>query len=163
MILVDDSSRVSRDLADALRIIQRLKFAGLRVIYISQGIDSASEVAETLIAVHGIVDSLYLREMAAKNARVGFVGLGHMGGNMAARLLAAGYPVYGEQRSREDAQDTKSTLPARHHHRLLLHRSREGGVERPALRQQTVSEGAQSESCRPRPRCSDSPPRDVRR
>ena len=25
--------------------------------------------------------------------RIGFVGLGHMGGNMAARLLAAGYPV----------------------------------------------------------------------
>jgi DNA invertase Pin-like site-specific DNA recombinase len=69
VILVDDSSRVSRDLADALRIIQRLKFAGIRVIYITQGIDSASEAAETLIAVHGIVDSLYLREMAAKIKR----------------------------------------------------------------------------------------------
>ena len=31
---------------------------------------------------------------------IGFVGLGHMGGNMAARLLAAGYPVSGESRSR---------------------------------------------------------------
>jgi 3-hydroxyisobutyrate dehydrogenase-like beta-hydroxyacid dehydrogenase len=27
-----------------------------------------------------------------------------MGGNMAARLLAAGYEVYGEERAREDAQ-----------------------------------------------------------
>ena len=35
---------------------------------------------------------------------VGFVGLGHMGGNMAARLLAAGYVVYGEARTRERAQ-----------------------------------------------------------
>jgi DNA invertase Pin-like site-specific DNA recombinase len=69
VILVDDSSRVSRDLADALRIVQRLKFAGIRVIYISQGIDSVSEQAETLIAVHGIVDSLYLREMATKIKR----------------------------------------------------------------------------------------------
>jgi 3-hydroxyisobutyrate dehydrogenase-like beta-hydroxyacid dehydrogenase len=34
---------------------------------------------------------------------VGFVGLGHMGGNMAARLLAAGYEVYGEERQREHA------------------------------------------------------------
>jgi 3-hydroxyisobutyrate dehydrogenase-like beta-hydroxyacid dehydrogenase len=34
---------------------------------------------------------------------VGFVGLGHMGGNMAARLLAAGYEVYGEERRREHA------------------------------------------------------------
>ena len=32
---------------------------------------------------------------------IGFVGLGHMGGNMAARLLAAGYTVHGEARSRE--------------------------------------------------------------
>src|SRR5439155_8248821 len=43
--------------------------------------------------------------MAATRARIGFVGLGHMGGNMAARFLAAGYTVYGEERSREHAQD----------------------------------------------------------
>jgi 3-hydroxyisobutyrate dehydrogenase-like beta-hydroxyacid dehydrogenase len=35
---------------------------------------------------------------------VGFVGLGHMGGNMAARFLDAGYTVYGENRSRQHAQ-----------------------------------------------------------
>jgi 3-hydroxyisobutyrate dehydrogenase-like beta-hydroxyacid dehydrogenase len=35
---------------------------------------------------------------------IGFVGLGNMGGNMAARLLAAGYPVSGWQRSREHAR-----------------------------------------------------------
>jgi 3-hydroxyisobutyrate dehydrogenase-like beta-hydroxyacid dehydrogenase len=35
---------------------------------------------------------------------IGFVGLGHMGGNMAARFLAAGYAVYGSARNREDAQ-----------------------------------------------------------
>ena len=36
---------------------------------------------------------------------LGIVGLGHMGGNMAARLIAAGYPVYGEARHRESAQE----------------------------------------------------------
>jgi 3-hydroxyisobutyrate dehydrogenase-like beta-hydroxyacid dehydrogenase len=36
--------------------------------------------------------------------KVGFVGLGHMGGSMAARFLAAGYPVYGEERDRAHAQ-----------------------------------------------------------
>ncbi len=35
---------------------------------------------------------------------VGFIGLGHMGGNMAARLLTAGYEVYGEERHREYAR-----------------------------------------------------------
>ncbi|MDP9255270.1 MAG: NAD(P)-dependent oxidoreductase [Actinomycetota bacterium] len=35
---------------------------------------------------------------------IGFVGLGHMGGNMAARFLAAGHPVYGTERNRAHAQ-----------------------------------------------------------
>ncbi len=42
--------------------------------------------------------------MATTDAKLGFVGLGHMGGNMAARLLAAGYTVYGEAKSRESAK-----------------------------------------------------------
>jgi 3-hydroxyisobutyrate dehydrogenase-like beta-hydroxyacid dehydrogenase len=36
---------------------------------------------------------------------IGFVGLGHMGGAMAARLLAAGHPVVGTRRSRQAADD----------------------------------------------------------
>jgi len=40
----------------------------------------------------------------ATRTRIGFVGLGNMGGNMAARFLAAGYPVYGEERHRAHAQ-----------------------------------------------------------
>ena len=43
--------------------------------------------------------------MAASRAtKIGFIGLGHMGGNMASRFLAAGYAVYGEARNRERAQ-----------------------------------------------------------
>ena len=40
----------------------------------------------------------------ATTTRIGFVGLGHMGGNMAACFLAAGYTVYGEERNRATAQ-----------------------------------------------------------
>jgi DNA invertase Pin-like site-specific DNA recombinase len=63
VVLVDDSSRVARDLADAIRVMQRLKFNAVRAIYMSQGIDSAHEQAETLVAVHGLVDGLYLRPL----------------------------------------------------------------------------------------------------
>jgi 3-hydroxyisobutyrate dehydrogenase-like beta-hydroxyacid dehydrogenase len=35
---------------------------------------------------------------------IGVIGLGKMGGNMAARYLAAGYTVYGEARNRDGAQ-----------------------------------------------------------
>jgi len=40
----------------------------------------------------------------ATMTKIGFVGLGNMGGNMTARFLAAGYPVYGEERSRAHAE-----------------------------------------------------------
>jgi len=43
--------------------------------------------------------------MATTTTKVGFVGLGHMGGNMAARFLAAGYTVYGESRDRREAEE----------------------------------------------------------
>ena len=36
---------------------------------------------------------------------LGFVGLGHMGGNMAVRFLGAGYTVYGETRHRGEVED----------------------------------------------------------
>ena len=42
--------------------------------------------------------------MTATRSRIGFIGLGHMGGNMAERFLAAGYPVLGEERNREHAE-----------------------------------------------------------
>jgi 3-hydroxyisobutyrate dehydrogenase-like beta-hydroxyacid dehydrogenase len=35
---------------------------------------------------------------------IGFIGLGNMGGNMAARYLSAGYTVYGEASARQEAQ-----------------------------------------------------------
>lgn len=37
--------------------------------------------------------------------RIGFIGLGHMGGNMASRFLRAGFEVHGEERSRDQAQE----------------------------------------------------------
>ncbi len=40
----------------------------------------------------------------ATDLKLGFVGLGHMGGNMAARLLGAGYTVFGTARTREPAE-----------------------------------------------------------
>jgi 3-hydroxyisobutyrate dehydrogenase-like beta-hydroxyacid dehydrogenase len=36
---------------------------------------------------------------------LGFVGLGHMGGNMAVRFLEAGFTVYGETRHRDEVQE----------------------------------------------------------
>ena len=68
VLLVDDSSR-SPDIPDAIRVMQQLKFLGIRLIYISQGIDSDSEQAHALATVHGLIDSMYLKELAKKIKR----------------------------------------------------------------------------------------------
>src|SRR5947199_4727421 len=57
-----------------------------------------------LAAGHGVTGGWNGMRTAATTPRIGFVGLGHMGGNMAARFLAAGYEVYGEARTPNHAQ-----------------------------------------------------------
>jgi site-specific DNA recombinase len=69
VILVDDTGRLSRKLADSLRIFEQLRFSGVGLIFVSQGIDTNSEQAEVLLATHGIVDSLYIKEPAKKTHR----------------------------------------------------------------------------------------------
>ena len=69
VVLFDDTSRLSRRLADSLRISEQLSFAGVRLVFVSQGIDTDSEQAEILMATHGIVDSLYIKELAKKTHR----------------------------------------------------------------------------------------------
>jgi DNA invertase Pin-like site-specific DNA recombinase len=69
VLLVDDTSRLSRRLVDSLQINEQLRFVGVRVIYIAQGFDTSSEQAELLVATHGIVDSLYLKDLAKRTFR----------------------------------------------------------------------------------------------
>jgi DNA invertase Pin-like site-specific DNA recombinase len=38
----------------------------VRVVAVSQGIDSQNEQADVLVAVHGLMDSLYVKELAKK-------------------------------------------------------------------------------------------------
>jgi site-specific DNA recombinase len=84
IILMDDTSRISRNLGEIIRIREQLNFAGVRLVAVSQGIDSADEQADVMLTVHGLVDSLYLKELAKKTHR-GLEGLAmdgfHTGGN----------------------------------------------------------------------------------
>jgi site-specific DNA recombinase len=69
VVLVDNTSRMSRDLEHSLGIIKQLKFAGIRVAFVSQGFDTNAPQSQTLLTVHGLVDSLYLEELAKKTFR----------------------------------------------------------------------------------------------
>jgi site-specific DNA recombinase len=83
VLLVDDTSRISRNLGDVIRIREQLSFAGIRLIAVSQGIDSDDEQSDVMLTVHGLVDSLYIKELAKKTHR-GLEGLAlegfHTGG-----------------------------------------------------------------------------------
>ena len=89
VLLLDDTSRLARNVGDSARIIEELRFLGIRVRAISQGIDSEDEQSEVLWTVHGLVDSLYLKELAKKTHR-GLEGA-------VRRSLHAGGRCYGYQ------------------------------------------------------------------
>lgn len=69
VILIDDTSRLSRNQSDQMRLFENLHFNGFRVVAVSQGIDSATDQASVLMTVHGLVDSLYIKELAKKTHR----------------------------------------------------------------------------------------------
>jgi site-specific DNA recombinase len=46
-----------------------LTFAGVRLVAVSQGVDSDSSQAEILFGVHGLIDSVYSRELGQKTHR----------------------------------------------------------------------------------------------
>jgi DNA invertase Pin-like site-specific DNA recombinase len=95
LLLTDDSSRLSRTLPDVLSLHQRLAHYGVRVIAVSQGIDTGREESDILIAVHGITDSLYVKELGKKTHR-GLEGKFLKG-------LSAGGRCYGYEILREEA------------------------------------------------------------
>src|SRR3989442_1758122 len=69
VVLLDDTSRLSRNIGYIASAFERLTFAGVRIIAVSQGIDSHNEQADVLMTVHSLVDSLYIKELAKKTHR----------------------------------------------------------------------------------------------
>jgi site-specific DNA recombinase len=68
-LLVDDTSRLSRSQPEVMSTVEKLRFLGVRVVFPSQGIDTNSEQADLQITVHGLVDSLYVKELGKKTHR----------------------------------------------------------------------------------------------
>jgi DNA invertase Pin-like site-specific DNA recombinase len=69
VLLIDDTSRLSRNRAESAKAYERLEYFGIRVVAVSQGIDTENDQAEVLVAVHELVDSLYIKELAKKTHR----------------------------------------------------------------------------------------------
>jgi site-specific DNA recombinase len=97
-LLIEDASRLSRKQADVLNLCERLSFAGVKIHFISQGIDSGDEKFQLLLLARGMIDQLFLAD-TAKRVRRGLEGLIRRG-------LHTGGRCYG-YRSRKDEDGTR--------------------------------------------------------
>jgi site-specific DNA recombinase len=65
-ILVDDTSRLARNVADGLRLTETLRYHGVYLTAVSQGIDSEQKTARQLLTLHGMMDEQFLVGLADK-------------------------------------------------------------------------------------------------
>jgi len=90
-VLIDDTSRLSRDKIDQASIIEEFHDAGVFVYFVTQNIDTADEQAnDVVLPIHGIVDALYLKELAKKTQR-GMAGQVLAGYNPGGRTYGYNY------------------------------------------------------------------------
>ena len=98
VLLIEDASRLSRKQADVLNLCERFSFAGVKIFFISQGIDSGDEKFQLLLLARGMIDQLFLAD-TAKRVRRGLEGLIRRGLHTGGRCF--GY------RSRKDADGVR--------------------------------------------------------
>jgi site-specific DNA recombinase len=62
-VSVDQLSRLSRDVGDTDAIVKRLRFFGVRVIAVSDGLDTGDESTKISVTVKSLVNELYLDDL----------------------------------------------------------------------------------------------------
>ncbi len=92
VILVDDLSRLSRDMGEVNAAVKRLRFAGVRLIGVSDGVDTARKSHKADVGLRGIMSELYLDDLADKTHR-GLTGRALAGAS--AGGLPFGYRITG--------------------------------------------------------------------
>lgn len=69
VILVDDLSRLSRDSIESAKAVKRLTFAGVRLIGVSDGVDTGRKSHKADVGLRGLMSELYLDDLAEKTHR----------------------------------------------------------------------------------------------
>jgi DNA invertase Pin-like site-specific DNA recombinase len=69
VILVDDLTRLSRDSVEAQQAVRRLRFAGVRVIGVSDGLDTGRKGHKAEVGLRGLMGELYLDDLRDKTHR----------------------------------------------------------------------------------------------
>lgn len=101
VILIDDLSRLSRDSVAVAQAIRGLTFRGVRVVGVSDGVDTSRKGHKVEVGLRGLMGELYLDELADKTHR-GLTGKALEGAS--AGGLPYGYRVTstGHREVRED-------------------------------------------------------------
>ena len=61
-ILVDDTSRLARDVVLTVQILRRLKLNGVFICAIGQDLDTARSSTDEILAINGMTDAKFLRQ-----------------------------------------------------------------------------------------------------
>ncbi|MBK7141469.1 MAG: recombinase family protein [bacterium] len=89
-VLIDDTSRLSRRMGEVESIIGKLRFYGVSVFFVSQGIDSRDNQSHLTVGVNSLIDSQYRRDLASKTLR-GMEGQALKGYNAGGRAYGFSY------------------------------------------------------------------------
>ena len=78
ILLVDDLTRLARDMAETPRLVKLLKFWGIRLVGVSDGVDTDRAGYKLEVGLRGIMGEAYLDDLADKTHR-GLTGLAMQG------------------------------------------------------------------------------------
>ena len=73
VLLVDDYSRLTRDIVESARLVQELAYYEVRLIGVTDGVDTSREGSILDTGVRGVMNHLYLVDLAKKTHR-GMIG-----------------------------------------------------------------------------------------
>jgi site-specific DNA recombinase len=86
VILVDDLSRLSRDLVETLKLYRQLQRQGVELVAVADGIQTSHQMAKLQITIKGLVNELYLDDLRDKTHR-GLTGQALKGRSTGGRLF----------------------------------------------------------------------------
>lgn len=69
VLLIDDLSRLSRDSAECAQLIKRLTFRGVRLVGVSDGVDTGRKSSKLDVGVRGLMAEIYVDELAERTHR----------------------------------------------------------------------------------------------
>ena len=85
VVVVEDLSRLTRDFADAGTLFKQLKYAGVRMLGVGDGIDTDGRSAKLMFGVKALISDMYRDDLADKTLRglKGRVLAGYSAGGLA--------------------------------------------------------------------------------